>query len=561
MRSLLTDGAAVGQKRHHAVETDHEMIAGSRYTVEAERNITGTVDVLKAFGATGQFTFTFSLTGTSAVSYTSGYDIVSDAKRAPRYEALSSYFDFLGAKLKVTVRRKADDRGRTATLPLKAVRVAFPSETTPEKKPGDPPGAFRATPRLLPGSKRFGYTPAEQAADPSGSQKQAADRVKKVLHHVLNEPEWAGSLKDLRDKVFDLLRQDGQLDKDVIEAVEIHLSESAVMRGYSDMFGDAGAVSPMIRDSKGNNIGQLVIQAEVATIQPSWINHLGIKEESQRFTNAWDTKEHSGAAVGTVGLTFGNGGSKPGAPPELVGASNEFKGAVQAGLSLSASREHASNTGSGDIRGMVIWGNSVLYMTDVRFKVRLVRPSDTFQTVRKAESTVKMGLRVPGISRDRFETLLERAHTGVDDGKPLPVDDEPDESRPIRYPPESMAAGVGIGFSMAVAMQGAEAVMPEVLDMIQHQDAAKAWARDWTPAELTYVQSQLAPRFTKEALTSHAAMVFQPGGVRTELFRPARSGWEIITVTVKAKHGDEPTALGRVKEATLEVMPSAFAGQ
>src|SRR6202012_4835314 len=149
-----TEGVPVGQNRHHAVEADHEMIAGSRYTVEAERNITGTVDVLKAFGAGGQFAFTFSLTGASTSAYTSGYDIVSDAKRAPRYEALSSFFDLQGAKLRVAFRRKADGaHAGTRFLLLTLVQVAFPIEDTPENEPGDPPGAFRTPPRLLPGSK------------------------------------------------------------------------------------------------------------------------------------------------------------------------------------------------------------------------------------------------------------------------------------------------------------------------------------------------------------------------------------------------------------------------
>src|ERR1700683_4393014 len=70
----------------------------------------------------------------------------------------------------------------------------------------------------------------------------------------------------------------------------------------------------------------------------------------------------------------------------------------------------------------------------------------------------------------------------------------------------------------------------------------------------------LTPRFTKEALTSHAAVLFQPGGILYEFSVPADSGHEIISVTVAATHGQTPSALGRVNDATLEVMPSAFAG-
>src|ERR1700683_1710739 len=70
----------------------------------------------------------------------------------------------------------------------------------------------------------------------------------------------------------------------------------------------------------------------------------------------------------------------------------------------------------------------------------------------------------------------------------------------------------------------------------------------------------LTPRFTKEALTSHAAVLFQPGGILYEFSVPADSGHELTSVTVAATHGQTPSALGRVNDATLEVMPSAFAG-
>jgi hypothetical protein len=551
----------VGETEHHAVEADHEVIAGSRRTVEAERNLTGRVDITKAFGSGGLVAATISLTGTSTAAYTSGYDTVSAAKRAPRYEHESAYFDFRGASLRTTVHPELAARPpRTGRLPLSTVRAAFPLEVAPEKDLGDPPGAFRETPRTLPGSKRYGYTPAEVAADTSGRRLDVARRIEPALHHVLSEPEWAGAgLKDLRDQVLGIFRQDGPVDKDVAAAVEFFLSEPSVLRNYADLFG-SGTISPMIRDSRGNDIGQLAVTARVRAIQPSWIGDLGIKEESQRFSNVWDTKEQSGSVVLTAGASLGKRGRQANGAPEDLGGGNDFNGGLLVGLSLSASRTLSANTGSGDIRGMVIWGHSVLYLAGVRFTVQVVRPKDTFTSIPRAQGMVQMGLRVPGIQRARFEELLERAGAGPVTTIGLPVDNEPDAAGLDRYPPESMVAGAGIGFSMIVALQGAEAVLPEALSMIRQADGNLPWARDWTPAELIYVQSQLTPRFTREALTAHASVVFQPGGVRAEIFRPARSGWEIITVTVAASHGDEPSALGRVARATLEVMPSAFAG-
>src|SRR5260370_31145107 len=101
--------------------------------------------------------------------------------------------------------------------------------------------------------------------------------------------------------------------------------------------------------------------------------------------------------------------------------------------------------------------------------------------------------------------------------------------------------------------------------LIQAADGDKAWAKAWTPAELVYLQAQLTPYFTREGLTTQASVLFQPTGIRVELWRPARSewvrmgrsGWEVITINVRAAHEGKPV-LGRVANATLQVMPSAF---
>src|SRR5260370_13969276 len=143
----------------------------------------------------------------------------------------------------------------------------------------------------------------------------------------------------------------------------------------------------------------------------------------------------------------------------------------------------------------------------------------------------------------------------------VPVDDRPDKQGSVRHPPESMAAGKGIGFGAITYLQGAEDVLPELLELIQGASKDLAWTKGLTAAALASAQAALTPRFTKEGMTAHANMVFQPGGIRFEFFRPARSGWEVITVTVAATHGRKTSALGRVERATIEVMPSAFAGQ
>jgi hypothetical protein len=192
----------------------------------------------------------------------------------------------------------------------------------------------------------------------------------------------------------------------------------------------------------------------------------------------------------------------------------------------------------------------------------VITPRTEFGDIRETKSMVQMGVRIPELHQARYEALLEQAESGrVGD---LPVDDMPHPGKQkerYRYPPESMAAGKGIGFAGVTYLQGAERVLPEVLSLIRGADADLAWTKDWTPAELAYVQAQLTPRFTKEGLTAHAAVLFQPGGIKIEFYRPGRSGYEVISVFVSATHDGQPSALGRVGEATLEVMPSAYAGQ
>ena len=566
VRGLETEGTPVGQKRHHQVESEKEYIATLRRLVENERNVTAILDAVTPFSAKGLLaTASIALTGTSTTSYTTGYDIVSDAKRAPRYEHESAYFDFRGAVLRTTVYparpsglpsllpARLPHPGRIRAVPL-TVRAAFPIEVAPPKEAGDPPGAFREMPRELPGSKRFGYTQAELANDPDGSRHAATVRLEKVLHHVLSEPEWVGAgLRDLREQVLLFLHRAGQLDQPAIATVNYILSEPSILRLYSDLLG-AGALSPKFGDL------QLLITARLRTVQPSWIGKLGIKEESQRFTSVPDDKEQSGSAVLTLSGQVGTGGVPRGGQEEPIGERSEISGGLQVGGAVSASRAENADTGSGDIRGMVLWEKSELDLAEMMLTVKLVRPGDTDATAPLLHSPVLMGLRIPHIQLPRWKYRLEEAVSGQPGPAPVPVDDEPDDVGSLRYPPESMVAGKGIGFSMIVYLQGSEDVLREIIRLVQAVDKDKSWAKIWTSDRLAHLLSLFAPRFSREALTSHASLLFSPGGIRYEVSLPARSGHEIITVTVAATHGQKPSALGRIKDATLEVMPSAFAG-
>ena len=139
--------------------------------------------------------------------------------------------------------------------------------------------------------------------------------------------------------------------------------------------------------------------------QASTKSKLGVKEEAQRFLNVEDAKAQGGSATATltanVAHSFGD-------PEAMLGAVSSFGAGGNVAGTLSAERSHSATTGSGDIRGMVIWGNSILYLSDFEFTVQVVTPDARFpdpgtnpdQDVivaadHIARGPVQMGLRIP----------------------------------------------------------------------------------------------------------------------------------------------------------------------
>ena len=581
----------VGDIEHGAVEADHEVIAGSRRTVASGRELSVAADVKTPFGALPRKVFAVTagaaLTGASSSTFTSGSDTVSAAKRFPVSHGGTAYFDFPGAALTTRIRPAGrpgpEQAGR---LPLNGgARAGFPEEFAPVKQPGDPPGAFRAVPRTLPRARRLGVTqeqvdtdavitthdPASQLGgagitfhirQPTGDSvggpvpaRDAAGRLQSVLSQFLVTPESAGGLKQLRTRVYDTLAAGlDEPDADLAEGVEFFLSEPSFLRMWGDISGP-GAISPMITGSSGRR-AYLIVRAELRTVEAATIDHVPVKEELQRFTNVVDEAVQSGQASLTLPQIEAD--YTIGAPAAPYGGNSGVyvKGAVTG--TLSADRSQLANTGSGDIRGVVFHGESVRYTTHMHLIVQIARDSETPEDMPRVEGDVIVALRVPGIQRARFEALIDEAvHQS---GRDIPVDDEPGERITQRYPPESMAAGQGMGFSAVGHLHKAEAVLPAILDMVRQADEPLAWARPWDALDLAYLRSQLSAKFTREALASGAAGLFQPGGETMELFRPARDGAEVIAVTVRAERGAGYIASGRIGEATLEVMPSAFAG-
>ncbi len=127
---------------------------------------------------------------------------MSASKRSPRYQGKRAYFDFRGAQLTAEVTRSGGVRSQGTPLSLPA-RAVFPEEVCPVKGPDDPPGAFRAVSRKLPGSRKLGI-PQSKLGPPgtTGPVQDAAEEVAAVLPHVLATGESAAGFAAMRRQVI-----------------------------------------------------------------------------------------------------------------------------------------------------------------------------------------------------------------------------------------------------------------------------------------------------------------------------------------------------------------------
>ena len=557
VRGIHTEGVPIGSKRHHAVEADQQLVSGTRREVASNRSVTLTANALTPFGAVPHRAWSATaggaISGSSSVSYENGSDVVSAAKRAPRYEGLSAYFDFPSASIQavVTGGGQMERVGRTDVT----VRLAFPEEIAPEKDANDPPGAFRDPPRQLPTSRLLGVSQEHlQARHASGDA--TAEDVEKALealpHHFLHLAESAGDMSGLREQVLRTMFGNRPRDEQVVEAVRDVLGEPWFLKRYGDITA-SGALSPLIRDSKGNELGYLKVKARLRTAQASSLSHLGLKEEVQRFVSAWDSKAQGGGV--TLTLPAFEFGHVLGDPTASLGGAGNFSVGGEISTSFSSSRSQDVNTGSGDIRGTVIWGNSVLYLSD--FQITADWITGRGQVTHR--DNLRVNWRIPELERARFEYLIARA-AGEDPAGAEPVDDEPDATGSERHPPAVMTASRGSAFSGALEMPGAEKLLDRVVEMIKEVDGPLPNSPTWTPPEEAKLEAELGTRIGQQALKAHVGELFQPGGTRMVLYRPANNGVEIITVSIAATHGPKVAAKGRVNKTTLEVMPSAFAG-
>ena len=556
LRQHNPDNQPVGQKNHIYVEAPEELIGSPRTTLATTGGLTVTANALVPAGHVPndilQLTAGIKLEGGFSNSYTTGNDVVAAAKRHPQTSGATAYFDFPGAAIVTSVWPAGrPDLAVPGWLDLSA-RAGFPLEMCPLKRPGDPPGAFRPQPRTLPGTGLIGVLQEDlDRAAPGDPVWQAAERVHDVLSRFLVTPESAGGLQQVRRDVNRALTsRGGTLDPKVSEGVAYFLSEPSFLRMWGELVGP-GAVSQRIVGDDGE--AYLIVTSRLRNVRPATDDHVEVKEEVQRFINVPDNKtEGMTASIGPTlktGVTIGD----PDAPP---GGNSTVSGGLDFAPIMSTSRSENANTGSGDIRGLVFHGNSRLYRADMSVTTELFVKGEARGTRRPISRNVDVWLRVPEAQHARFEAMLAEAADPI--GRPIPVDDQPDEEESLRNPPEALAAGQGIGFSGVGHISGN--VLPWIKSKIWRAEKGLPWVRKWTALDDAVLHGQLTPWLSGSALKSHANALFQPAGVRFQLFRPALLGNEKISVRVWATHAATPKTSGRFEEVTLEVMPSAFAG-
>jgi ppGpp synthetase/RelA/SpoT-type nucleotidyltranferase len=576
---LVPIGQSLGRRQHYAVEADHESTSGTSITTGNSRSLgfthTAAVNVgpLRRFGLQAGY---FGASGTSSDGHTASTAAVSATKRLFPLSGNTSYFDVRGAAL-ITYTRVLTEPDRQVTEPRRApqgrtplnLRVSFPTELTMSKDSDATRPQMGVNARLL-----------DHEEDEEGPLHRAAARVAEVPHSFMAMAESAHGLADLRARVRLLVEP--WRDKGLLEAVADYLAEDSFLRMSGDIMGPGSTSPRYIGDSPEHAI-HLVVQAKLLNAAVLSVDPVPLKEESQRFVNIADGRSHGS----TLGLNSPNfrAGATIGDLNAQLGGNHSVAGEADGSVSLAGNRAMNSNSGSGHISGLVYLGDSVRYRAAMRMTVDVVKPGSGPDSTTGVSGDITVYLRVPAHQRDRFEASLRRAAAdsaleipddqdtiAVDPGLTGPqLEDELAERDLPRYPPVSLAVGRGTGFTAISHLAGAEKVLPELVRLIQQAGRPMAWSRDWDAMELAGARRELASRFTAEGLKNWSGSLFQPGGLKTRLTRPAVNGVEVVTVTVTgrlrsaaadaaAQTVPRPVRSGRVASAKLEIMPSAFAG-
>ncbi len=411
------------------------------------------------------------------------------------------------------------------------------------------------------------------------SPPDTAERIHDVLGTVLHIPESISGLGPLRDQLVANLPHPVETDSDLYDGIQHWISEANLLRNYGEMT-TIGTLSPAYRTGDGDASAYLTVTAKMLGAQRVGDDPVPMKEESQRWVNTNSSTSESGGfgitpIKGNIGYTIGD-------PTASFGFNHSLGVGGSIGAKLSTTRSSNENTGAGEVRGLVYDGPSVLYRLTSRMTVGVTSDADGYANDDRplAERDVTTFVRVPVHEAPRFEALIDRETAGPTGTQPwrdanaqVPRNQDPRPADPAalqamiaaesirRYPPTSIEAGQGIGFSAIGKLSGSEKVIPEIESTLRKVEFSRAWIPDWAPMEMKYLRHRLLAKFSKEALINRGSALFQPGGVKERLHRPVDGGTEVITITVKARKTDLLPVAGRVASTKLELMPAGFAGE
>ncbi|QMU77943.1 hypothetical protein GXW83_21840 [Streptacidiphilus sp. PB12-B1b] len=570
-----------GQKHHGAVESDHENIAGTRITGSNSRSFNAAVNVVQPFGELPRkilsATAELNMSGDSSQSWAFGNDGVSATKRFLDMGGQESRFHFGDAELTVSIGGLGSPEAPLSRTVSAPARLGFPKELTPEQPAGGGPILPTAANRPGAGAARLGLDDA-QIASHTPADRAVAERVHSALHQVMHIPESISGLERLRRSVIaGLPNRSVQLGSELYEGIQHWISEPNLLRNYGDL-NTVGTLSPSYRTADGDARAHLNVVSRMLRAERVSDSAVPMKEESQRWVNTNSSSSDSGGVgitpiKGSVGYTVGD-------PEAAFGLNHSVGGGFSLGMHVGSTRTTNENTGAGEVRGLVYNDHSRLYRLTTRMSVHV--SSDMRHYANRpdalAEEDVTTFVRVPLHEAARFEALIARETAG-DVGSPawlhantlVPRDRDvapngqgpaqvPPAQAADRFPPVSVEANQGIGFSAIGRLSGAEKILPQIEGQLKEVEASRSWAPGRGPMEASYLRRQLLAKFSKEALINRGSALFQPGGVKEKLYRPVGNGTEVITIEVKAVRSAQPTAQGRVTNAKLELMPAGFAG-
>ena len=532
----------LGLRDHGAVEAEKENTGADSAAVSNGGYASLTATVSTAFGVPhagiGGGSVSLTVKGTSGSSDGLGQARVSATKYVLDAGGDRAYFSYPDARISARVRAAGSRDPLVNTVPHE-VRVHFPEELAPERAAAD---AFVRTGRFDVGLPRthsnqdggdVGRRGAGIAVDeePTPQQRKALDGIADALSGVMLVPQSFAGLAPLRNGLKEAVTRanGGEQDPAIEESVDFVLDPDSVLNNFKHIITGAGVFPPYSSERTGD--GYLLLDGRLHSLEAISQDALPLKQEDQEFSAMSATAGKSGG--------FELSGSAKAGSTEVEKLSPSVSGQVSAATGIGANHTLGVDDGAGDIRGIILKGDSVLYEARMRLAGTVVsdKPELNGTTVVR---DVTAYFRITEHERARFEAMLRIALGTRSADEPLPVDADPKvepSARPERVAPPAMASGRGVGFAAAERLEGARHVLPTAVGRILRMSARLPWTKGWTEKDKAGLRYSLMKVLSQEALKNRFVRLFNRDGVTARYVRSAREGEEIIEVTVRAVHG------------------------